>query len=331
MPEISVVLPVFNAERTIKRAVSSILGQTFNDLELLVIDDGSTDQSAKIVEAINDPRLRLIRMPHSGVAAAANTGTQQAQAPFIARMDADDYSYPERLEKQLKLLRRLSLDVVGCRVRILDAAGCAVPTLIRYENWINRETLTTKQIHALRFVEFPVVNPTILARREYFELGFQEDGYPEDYDLMLRSVACGFQFGKAEGCLFDWYDTPHRLTRTGRRYSADAFMQCRRTRLLDGPLSGRTEVDLWGAGQTGKPWLLWLQSAGVEVRRLYDVNPRKVGQTIHGVRVFSPEQMTSPGPRPLIVAVGSDGARQLIWDHAVAHGYQPGVDTWFVA
>jgi glycosyltransferase involved in cell wall biosynthesis len=328
---ISVVLPVFNAQETIAAAVQSILGQTLREFELVVIDDGSTDDTAAIIREIRDPRLRLIEAAHQGVAAAANLGNQQAQGDFIARMDADDFAYAERLEKQLALLQTEQLDAVGCQVRIVDVAGERAPGMQRYERWINEETLAGEQIRALRFVELPLVNPTIFARRAYFELGFREGSFPEDYDLMLRAAAAGMRFGKIRQVLLDWTDGPTRLTRNDANYTPEAFERCRRMHLLDGPLAGVTQVDLWGVGQTGKSWLRWLQASGIHVRQAYEVNQRQVDQVIHGVQVQHPEAMPAADGTPLVIAVGADGARDIIRPHILKRGYEIGSDAWFVA
>jgi len=90
-------------------------------------------------------------------------------------------------------------------------------------------------------------------------------------------------------------------------------------------------VDLWGAGQTGKPWLRWLQSAGVSVRRIFEVSPRKIGHRIHGSPVIDYQEMPPADTVPLIIAVGADGARKMIEDHIVERGYVSGVNAWFVA
>ena len=331
MPEVSVVLPVFNGARTISGSVRSILDQTLRDIELIVVDDGSTDETVRIVRQLRDPRLKLIECSHRGVAAAANTGTAIAVAPVIARMDADDFSRPRRLEKQLTLLYGQQLSVTGCQIRILDEAGSDVQTMQRYERWINQETIDSEQMTALRFVEFPLVNPTLLARRCYFEPGFRHCDLPEDYDLMLRAAARGMRFGKVKEVLFDWTDHPGRLTRTDPRYSQDAFMRCRQSHLLAGPLHNIRCVDLWGVGQTGKPWLRWLQSQEISVRRAYDINERKHNLTIHGVRISHPRDMPAADGTPLIIAVGADNARSEILPRLLARGSVPGRDAWFVA
>ncbi len=331
MLKVSVVLPVFNASRSIARAVRSILNQSLREIELIVVDDGSTDETVARLRAIDDARLQIVEHAHRGVAAATNAAVERARAPILARMDADDYAHPERLARQYKLLHEQNLDVVGCQVRIVDESGEHVGGMQRYARWINEETADAEAIVALRFAEFPLVNPTILARRSYFELGNREGDFPEDYDLMLRAANRGMTFGKVGDVLFDWTDRPGRLTRTDARYTPAAFDRCRRTHLLGGPLAGVRVVDLWGVGQTGKPWLRWLQASDIAVRRSYDVNRRKIGKSIHHVPVLDPATMPEADGTPLVIAVGADGARKSISAQVLARGHVLGVDTWFVA
>ena len=331
MSQVSVVLPVYNGAGTIFRAVRSILHQTLREIELIVLDDGSTDETVAVVREFCDRRLRLIHSTHRGVAAAANTATELAESPYIARMDADDFAYPFRLEKQLQLLHEQNLDVVGSQVRILNESYHVAHSMHRYERWINEETIDGTQISALRFVEFPLVNPTILARRSYFEMGFRDNDLPEDYDLMLRAAAQGKQFGKVDEVLLDWTDRPDRLTRSDSRYTLEAFMKCRQGHLLAGPLRDVSHVDLWGVGQTGKPWLHWLQARNIAVRRGYDVNDRKVNESLHGVPISHPTEMPAADGTPLVIAVGAADARQLIQPHIMSRGYVSGSDAWFVA
>ena len=328
-PRVSVVLPMRNAATTIERAVRSILNSTLRELELIVIDDGSDDGSAEVVRKIPDPRLRLLKQESLGVCSAANLGTAMATASLIARMDADDISHPTRIEKQLSLLYNSGRDLVGCRVRIIDALGQTVESMQRYERWSNALT-EPNQIAAMRFVELPIVNPTLLAKREVFELGYREGNWPEDYDLCLRAVGQGYTAAKVPEVLFDWIDSGNRLTRTDARYSPEAFDRCRKTHLLNGPLAGKNEIDLWGAGQTGKPWLRWLQAKGITVRHIIEVSPKKIGSLIHGVPVIADTTIPLPDGTPLIIAVGTAGARELIEANLKKKGYIPGKDAWFI-
>ena len=331
MATIAVVLPVFNAESTIRRAVNSILSQTWNDLELVIVNDGSTDGTAEVLSSIDDSRLKVIHADHVGVAEAANLATQSTSAPFVARMDADDWSHPDRLQLQFELLNSEKLDVVGSQVSIVDENGDALESLARYQRWINEETLFEHDILALRFVELPIVNPTILARREYYEPGFRCGDFPEDYDLMLRAAAEGMRFGKVAKVLFEWTDHSRRLTRTHGSFTPDAFMRCRREHLLAGTLNGIEKIDVWGVGKTGKPWIQWLLEQGIEIRNAYDISERRVGKLIHGSLVRHPRQLAAADGTMILIAVGAANAREVIRPQLKKHGYVVGSDAWFVA
>ena len=330
MPRLSVTIPAFNAGTTIVRSVESALASTFGDLECIVVDDGSTDDTLRALERIKDRRLRVIAANRAGVAGAANRAIREARAPIIARMDADDFCHPTRFEKQMELLDEAGLHGVGGRVRIVDRDGKHVPTMRRYEDWVN-DNLDNESIRAFRFVESPLVNPTMTARREVFELGFREGAFPEDYDLWLRAMQAGFRFAKVEDIVLDWTDGPGRLTRSHPNYSSAAFDRCRREHLLAGPLGGVDEARFWGAGQTGKPWLRWLREQGINVECVVEVSPRKIGETIHGAPVIPPEELPAVDGKPLLIAVGAPGARKLILKRLDEVGCRPGVDAWFVA
>lgn len=103
-PLVSVVMPVYNQERYISDAVECILGQTFADFELIIVDDGSTDRTVEIVKGFDDPRIRLVEEQHSGFITTLVKGYQEAKGTWIARMDSDDLCLPERLARQLDFL-----------------------------------------------------------------------------------------------------------------------------------------------------------------------------------------------------------------------------------
>jgi len=112
-PYVSVVMPVYNVALWVEPAVRSILRQTYTNLELVVVDDGSTDDTTERIVGIRDSRLRLVRTEHSGFLEALSTGIREARGEWIARMDGDDISHPYRFEKQIDLLRT-NPDVVLC-------------------------------------------------------------------------------------------------------------------------------------------------------------------------------------------------------------------------
>jgi glycosyltransferase involved in cell wall biosynthesis len=117
-------MPAYNAAAYIDRAIQSVLAQTFTRFELLVIDDGSTDSTAEKVKAFIDPRIRLIETKHSGIAGALNAGLHASLADLIARFDADDICYPQRLHSQYTFMEENPGHVIcGTEADYLDAEG----------------------------------------------------------------------------------------------------------------------------------------------------------------------------------------------------------------
>jgi glycosyltransferase involved in cell wall biosynthesis len=128
-PEITVLMPAFNAGSYIADAIRSVLAQSFTNFELLIIDDGSTDNTAAIINSFTDPRIRLYCQPNGGVACALNRGLSLAKAPLVARFDADDLCHPLRLERQRQLLQaQPELLVAGSAVEYVDAETSPVFT-----------------------------------------------------------------------------------------------------------------------------------------------------------------------------------------------------------
>ena len=134
MSLISVIIPVYNAEQFLPFALDSILAQSFEDFEVIAINDGSTDSSASIIEAYanRDQRVKLISRPNTGIVRALEDGRSAASGEFIARMDADDWATPNRFAAQLAALRAdQNLVALGSSVTFMDSYGCAVELCVR--------------------------------------------------------------------------------------------------------------------------------------------------------------------------------------------------------
>ena len=129
---ISVVVPLYNKESYIPRALASVMRQTYRDYEIVVVDDGSTDNGVQVVEGLQISCLRLIRQDNAGVAAARNRGIREAKGNLIAFLDADDEWKPDYLETQMRLVERYSqCDVFATNYEINDERGVTTPTIIR--------------------------------------------------------------------------------------------------------------------------------------------------------------------------------------------------------
>lgn len=179
------LLPVWNGEAFLDQALESILRQTLSSFELIVIDDGSTDRSAAIAEefARRDHRVRVLRRSHEGLSAALNAGIAAVGGEYVARMDADDVSAPDRLQKQVSYLDAYPACLaVGTWIEVVDEAG----------RHIGLKTFVEKhdQISAalLRGVS-PMAHPTAVVRADALRAagGYDARRYPsEDLDLWFR-------------------------------------------------------------------------------------------------------------------------------------------------
>jgi glycosyltransferase involved in cell wall biosynthesis len=181
-PLVSVVLPVRDGARYLAAAIGSVLEQTHHELELVVVDDGSADATAAIVAAVDDERVLLVRQDAGGVAAALDRGLAASSGPYVARMDADDLSLPERIARQLAFLeRRPSVGLVVSGVQLIDEAGQDLDVLV----------LPARDADLRRrlLLRNPITHGAVLMRREAVEGagGYRSDyGANEDYDLWRR-------------------------------------------------------------------------------------------------------------------------------------------------
>jgi glycosyltransferase involved in cell wall biosynthesis len=333
-PRISVILPFRNARDTLEAALRSLAGQTLREIEVLAVDDGSTDDGAGVVQdwIKRDGRFRLLSVASpSGVVAAVNTAWGSCRAGLIARMDADDISLPRRLELQWKLLEsNRALAAVGCQVEVPGGDQ----GFHRYIDWSNA-LISPEDIARERFVECPVVNPTMLMRREAADAvgGHIDTCWAEDYDLWLRFLAAGYRMAKVPEVLYQWSDArPERLTRSDPRYSKIRFLRARAHYLSLLPQSSRGFC-LCGAGPAGKKLAAMLRDHGKRVHCFYEVNPRRIGGLIGGVPVRSHAAMPPAavdGP-VLLSCVGAPGGRQRVRRLLVAGGYREGEDFFCCA
>jgi hypothetical protein len=315
VPLVSILLPVRDAASTVDAAMLCLLAQTARQFEIVAVDDGSVDDSAGRLEgwAARDGRVRVLRRPRRGLVAALNDGLAACRAPLVARMDADDLCHPRRLEAQIELLgRRPELGVVGTLVDAVTTAGGPVGRgMSRYLEWSNGLT-EPEAIARQRFIESPLVHPSVLMRRTVLD-GYREGPFPEDYELWLRLLGRGVAMAKVRQVLVTWRERPDRATRVDPRYAPDAHRALKLDALLAGPLAGGGPVLLWGAGLEGKPLLRALAARGRQVPAVVDIDPRKLGNVVHGARVVPPSalpglRLAHPGAI-LLVAVGVPEAR----------------------
>jgi glycosyltransferase involved in cell wall biosynthesis len=319
VPEISVLLPYRDAAPTLAEAVDSVLGQVGVDLELIAIDDASRDDGPRWVAAAaaRDRRLVLARSGGHGVARALAVGLAAARGAWIARMDADDVSHPDRLRRTLALLASDDrLGAAGTRVRAIGGG----PGLARYVAWQN--ALVTAADHARDlFVESPLCHPSVVLRRRALDdVGpWRAFDGPEDYELWLRLAAAGWGLAKVPDVLLDWRHHEGRVTFTDPRCAPPRLLATKAPFVAAAIRARGRPLVVWGAGPTGKRLARALEPEGLFPEAFVDIDPKKQRRRARGAPIWAPDALP-PGRYTVAVAVGAAGARDEIRAWYAARG-----------
>ncbi|MBW2273795.1 MAG: glycosyltransferase family 2 protein [Deltaproteobacteria bacterium] len=354
----SVLIPAWNAEATLGACLRSLLRQRESRWECVVVDDGSQDSTGSVARAFaaRDERLRVIATPHRGIVEALRVGLEQCRAPFVARMDADDWMHRERLGLQLAALQAApELCAVGCHVRLFprgpreqSAKERAAPGAGRsaskprvegtarrgraaYEAWLN-DIRGPEDLRREALVECPVAHPSLFMRREVLDrFPYRDLGWPEDYDLVLRLLGAGESIGIVPRRLIGWRDDAGRLSRSAPSYTIERFTACKAAHLASSFLAESAQYILWGYGDTGRA----LRKALAEHRRhpshIVELHPGRLGQRIHGAPVVPPDAIPTLPRQPLIASVAGSGPRGQIRSALDRMGFVETVDYFCAA
>ncbi|MEM8831640.1 MAG: glycosyltransferase family A protein [Cyanobacteria bacterium P01_G01_bin.19] len=191
MPQVSIIIPTYNMMAYLPETIGSVLAQTYTDFELIVVDDGSKDNTSEWVDQLSDPRIRLITQANMGLAGAINTGITNSQGEYIALIDADDLWSPTKLEQQVAVLdHHPEVGIVNTWVTYMNDAGASTGRIVKSEaeGYIWQDLIKANQIEC---------GSVALIRRSCFdEVGlFQIDlnAYGQDWDMWLR-LALKYQF-----------------------------------------------------------------------------------------------------------------------------------------
>lgn len=274
-PVISVVMPVHNAERYIDESVKSILAQEPADIELIVVDDGSTDASVARLESIGDSRMRIIRQSNQGVARALMTGMEQARAAIIARHDADDVALPGRLSAPLGLLRaRPEIGIVGAAATVTDADGRPTGEL--------RHAQDDASIRYAALFDSPFVHPTVMFRRSAYDLagGYRDDATVfEDHDLWWR-MSKVTRMANISDVLLRYREVPTSASRMAKRN--ERTMEQRRRNLIDSGVPEREALLLSRSGfHHDLISFAELRSVRAQLKRLVDTSGAEGAERAH--------------------------------------------------
>ena len=314
-------MPVRNEASLLPGCLEDILFQTLAEIELVIVDDGSTDTTAKVLKEASkrDPRIRVINTNHNGIISALNTGLAECNGQYIARMDADDRMDKTRLEKQLKLMKsNPELELSGCRIGGFTNSGMISQSIEKYQSWSN-SLISHQQIEYDLFAECPIAHPTFFATRELFNKlgGYSINPWAEDYDFILRAYKAGAKLAKHPEKLVQKYHASGSLSRVEAIYKRPAMFEAKAHYMLEyGLLKNRRGVLIAGSGPTGRQAAQSFEKRGVKILGYVDNRPgppdRKVKSwPAWGFRSLPPAEFLNKFRNALILlAIGdSEGQR----------------------
>lgn len=205
MPQskVTILLPVYNGAETLARAIHSIINQTYPDWQLLILEDGSNDATLSIAQSFRDKRIKIVSDGrHLGIVARLNQGIQLCDSKYIARMDADDVSYPERLEKQVAFLNaNPTIDLIGTAIRVVNREGKSVRQHIF-------PTSHNQIVSQPWLKSISVAHPTWCGRVNWFkQWQYRDYVRNEDQELLLRAHNES-SYANLPDILLDYFETP---------------------------------------------------------------------------------------------------------------------------
>ncbi|MBW2390697.1 MAG: glycosyltransferase family 2 protein [Deltaproteobacteria bacterium] len=343
VPEISVLLPMYNAEATLETCLRSLTRQSLASWECVLVDDGSSDRSRALARRIaaGDDRFRLIEAEHRGLVDSLNLGLEHCRAAIVARMDADDWMHRDRLSLQLRALREApQLAAVGTQVRIFPriAWGAEAERSLPgesaqtrkgrggYETWLNGIS-SPDDVMRESYIECPIAHPSLAIRREVLDsYRYRDKNWPEDYDLVLRLLTAGQKLAVIPRRLLAWRDHENRLSRTSPRYALERFVACKAHHLSQSLLRGRKDYVLWGYGSTGRMLANALAKLDLAPSHIVEVHPRRIGQRIRDAEVIPPAELAFLPRKPVVASVAGAGARREIRAALTRLKYREGHD-----
>jgi glycosyltransferase involved in cell wall biosynthesis len=334
-PQVSIVLPMRNAAHTIDDCLESVVRQTYDHYEVILIDDGSTDDSLIKVKRWCDQyrRIKCYQQPPLGLVQALNKGLALAKGKYIARMDADDIMLENRLQAQVEYLtHHPHVDLVATQVELFPNHLVA-PGYVEYMRWQN-QCLTPRDMLDEIYVESPIAHPSVMLRREVFAIlgGYRQGDFPEDYDLWLRMISHGMRLAKVPQVLLKWREDGKRTSRVDTRYQKHKFDRLRAWHLARDPrIHTHRPLVLWGAGRKTRKRVELL---GIKPALWIDVDAKKIGKYYCGAKVENYTWLRnrpSETVKPFVLSyVTNHGAKQLIANELHSCGYTRGDDYLMV-
>jgi len=314
---ISIVMPAKNAAPFLSECLQSIINQSFEIWELIVINDHSTDQTREILElnSTKDPRIKWFDAEGVGIIQALRQAYRHTSGSYVTRMDADDIMSQTKLEEMLEVLTQKGAGHVAIGLVSYFSDSTLGDGYKKYAQWLNGLTMTQTNYTQI-YKECVIPSPCWMCAKEDFDKsgGFSEDVYPEDYDLCFRFRNAGLQIAAVPKVLHYWRDHQTRASRNDPNYKDNSFINLKIKHFVETDLNSDSTTIVWGAGRKGKRIIQQLLVHEKDVKWICD-NPNKIGKDIYGVFVQDDKSIESILKAQVIVAVANPEEQRPIREY----------------
>ena len=329
--KVSILIPFKNTAEYLHDCLDSITNQSYQNWEAIIVDDGSTDQSYKVVQSFTkiDNRIQLLSNKGQGIIDALKTAYENSTGNYITRMDSDDVMQKSKIECMANDLNlngqgfiALGLVEYFCETGIKEGYK-------RYEQWLNKLISTATNFNEI-YKECVIPSPCWMVHRSDFEKanGFNSDTYPEDYDLAFRFFEIGLKCLPSNKVLHFWRDYPSRTSRTSPNYAENNFLDLKLEYFLKLSYKTQKKIVVWGAGKKGKKLAKLLIKAEVPFIWICD-NPKKIGKKIYNQQIKSWRRLSDISNSQSIVTVANKNAQHKIKEVFKAQKKQAMTDYFF--
>lgn len=286
-PLVSILIPFKNVEAYLEECLQSILNQSYDNWEVIAVNDHSIDTSVEIAErfAQKDARFKIYANEERGIITALRKAYQHSAGTYISRMDADDYMANHRIASMVNnLLAHGSGAVALGQVRYFSKTGVN-DGYAKYEKWLNELTEKGTNYKEI-YKECVIPSPCWMVHKNDFDKcgAFTLDRYPEDYDLAFRFYEQGLYCIPCTQVLHFWRDYETRTSRTSEHYAQNYFLDIKLHYFLKLEFEQTKTLVVWGAGKKGKTIAHLLAKQKINFTWVCD-NPNKIGKDIYGVRL----------------------------------------------
>lgn len=314
MKLISIIVPIYNAKVHLNECLQSILTQSTNNWEVLLINDYSTDESHSICEKfVNmDDRFRYFEnVNNKGIIGALKTGHSKSKGALITRMDADDIMAENKLKSLSDILSEKGRGTVAVGLVKYFSETTLGNGYLKYEQWLNSITSENSNFRAI-YKECVIPSPAWMCFREDFEAcgAFDSDIYPEDYDLTFRFYKHKLKCFGTKDIVHFWRDHQNRTSRNDENYADNRFLSIKVKYFLELDYKKHKQLMLWGAGKKGKLIAQLLIKKDIPFKWICN-NDKKIGKSIYGV-LLEDSNKTTHSDCQYIIAIAGDKQQKEI-------------------